>query len=71
MSELFDNGWALNKGYEYQTEVEADTITDLIRDYLIHEGGMTINLKQIVNDSDEKKIQKNVFLPDLKSITMT
>lgn len=63
MSELFANGWDLSKGYEYKTEFDANTKTDLISYYLVHESGMKIHLDQMTNDSSEKK--------DIKECTLT
>lgn len=62
MSELFDNGWDLSKGYEYQTEFEANTKTNLVSYYLIHESGLKIHLDQMTNDSAEKKDIKECVL---------
>ena len=62
MSELFDNGWDLSKGYEYQTEFDANTKTNLVSYYLIHESGMRIHLDQMTNDSAEKKDIKECLL---------
>lgn len=63
MSALFDNGWELSKGYEYQTEFDANTKTNLVSYYLVHESGMEIHLDQMTNDSAEKK--------DIKECTLT
>ncbi len=63
MSELFDNGWKLSDGYEYQTEFDANTQTNLISYYLVHESGLKIILEQMTNDSAEKK--------DIKECTLT
>ncbi|MBR3974780.1 MAG: hypothetical protein IKJ88_02855 [Clostridia bacterium] len=62
MSELFDNGWKLSDGYEYQTEFDANTQTSLISYYLVHESGIKIILGQITNDSAEKKDIKDCIL---------
>ena len=63
MSELFDNGWNLSKGYVYETEFDANTKTGLVSYYLVHESGMSIHLDQMMNDSAEKK--------DIKECTLT
>lgn len=62
MSELFDNGWDLSKGYKYQTEFDANTTTNLVSYYLIHESGLRIHLNQMTNDSSEKKDIKECVL---------
>lgn len=63
MSELFDNGWDLSSGYEYETEFDANTQTSLISYYLKHESGLEITLSEVTNDSAEKK--------DIKECTLT
>lgn len=63
MSELFDNGWDLSSGYEYETEFDANTQTRLISYYLKHESGLKIILTEVTNDSAEKK--------DIKECTLT
>lgn len=65
MSELLDNRWTLSNGYEYQTEFDANSTTNLISYYLRHESGMEIKLGQVVNDSDEKKDIKDCLLTDI------
>ena len=62
MSEMFNNGWALSKGYEYETEFEANNSTNLVSYYLVHESGMQISLNQITNDSSESKDIKECSL---------
>ena len=80
ISELFDNGWELNKGYDYKTEFEGNTRTDLISYYLKNKNGDEIELDQLLNDSYETKsieeclltgFQVNIYDPeeDTKIIT--
>ena len=67
MSELFDNGWRLNNGYEYQTEFDANTTTDLLSYYLVDdESGKEITLGKITNNSSEKKDIKDCWLTDFE-----
>lgn len=63
MSELFNNGWSLSKGFKYQTEFDANSKTNLVSYYLVHESGAEIMLEQMTNDSSEKK--------DIKDCTLT
>lgn len=63
MSELFDNGWNLSNGYDYQTEFEGNSTTNLVSYYLIHKNGTKITLDQLHNEATETK--------DIKDCTLT
>lgn len=69
MSELFNNGWELKKGYEYDREFDANSRTSLISYYLVHESGMEIELRQILNDSSENKDIKDCKLIEVNLLT--
>ncbi len=62
ISELFDNGWGLHQGYEYQTEFQAMSKISLVSFYLVHENGSKIHLLRIMNDSAESKNIKDCTL---------
>ena len=62
MSDLFDNGWSLSNGYDYQTEFEGNSTTNLISYYLAHKDGMKISLEQMTNESSETKDIKDCLL---------
>lgn len=62
MSDLFNDGWSLSKGFKYQTEFKANSKTNLVSYSLDHKSGMSIELSQIKNDSSETKNIKDCTL---------